>query len=225
MTNGDLAKGSADNLPKKRNYNGKLSLKTLDRKIKRVYDNIKQEIKVHDHSIPSFLPTRDGAAGDMKHLTGIAQGDSETTRDGQQINIKSLQVKGQMYLDTAIQSSTVRLIIFVDKNFLGSGVPSALNLLDGTGYFGTPQAPYVMRNRKERERFKILFDKVYSLNTNGANTLPINIYRRLNMKSTFSGINATDTGKNNIFLIAISGQAMDDRPTLDLLSRVSFTDS
>lgn len=219
---GDLAKGSNDK-SKGKWKKGKPTLKKLERRIQNVYKNIAQEIKVHD-SAYTFLPDRDGSALDMYALSAIAQGDTDITRDGLKIKAKSIQVKGQVYMDNAIQSSTVRCVIFCDRNY-ENGVPPTCAQLFESGYFGTPSAPYSMRNRKERERFDIIYDKLFTLNNTGANTLPFNIYKRLNKVITYSSTSNSDYGKNQLWMAWISGQAEADKPTVNCVNRLSFTDS
>lgn len=219
---GDLAKGSKD-VNKKWNRKSKPTLKKLDKKINKVYRNIAQEVKVHDNAY-NFLPDRDGSSANIYCLSAIAQGDSDVTRDGNKIKYKSLQLKGQVYMDLDIQSATVRLVIFVDRNFENGVPPTCANLLDGS-VFGTPQAPYAMRNKLERERFKVIYDKLFTLNQNGANTLPFNIYRRLGNIGTYSDTTNSGYGKNMIYMAWISGQADIDKPTVNCVKRLAFTDS
>lgn len=220
---GDLAKGSKDVL-KKWNRKGKPTLKKLDKKINKVYKNIAQEVKVHDNAY-QIQPDRDGSASNIYCLSAIAQGDTDVTRDGNKIKYKSLQLKGQLYQNIGgVQSSTVRLIIFIDRNFENGVPPTCANILDGS-VFGTTQAPYAMRNRLERERFKVIYDKLFTLNQTGANTLPFNIYRRIGNIGTYSDSTNSGYGKNMIYMAWISGQESDKKPTVNLVKRLAFTDS
>lgn len=219
-----LADGSKSRINRKAKYK-KPTLQRLEKRIKNVYKNIKQEIKIHD-SVYTFNPSRDNSTGDnIRALTAIAQGDTDITRDGNQINVKSIQVKGQIYMDVAVgQSQTVRMIIFRDNNYLNATVPTPAMILEPTA-FGTSDAPYGMRNRRERDRFKVIYDKLFTLNTSGANTLPFNIYRRVNTKTTFADVTNSAYGKNSFWLMVISGAGATGRPTVNSISRVSFTDS
>jgi len=208
-------------------YNKKKpTLERLDKRISNVYRNIRQEIKVHD-AIYTLNPTRnDSAAANMRALTAIAQGDSDITRDGLQINVKSIQVKGQIYMNLGAgvtQSQSVRMLIFRDNNYLNASVPTPSMLLESTP-FGTADAPFGMRNRKERERFKIIYDKLFTFSNNGTNTQVFNIYRRVNAKTTFSDTTNSSYGKNSFWLLMVSGQDT-TLPTANVISRVSFTDS
>jgi len=219
---GDLAKGSYD-VKKKYNRKGKPTLKKLDKKINRVYKNIAQEIKVLD-SAYTFLPDRDGSATNMYALSAVAQGDTDITRDGLKIKMKSIQIKGQVYQDLDVQSSTVRCLVFIDRNYENGVPPTCAQLLEN-GYFGTPSAPYSMRNRKERERFKVIYDKLFTLNKDGANTLPFNIYRRLSNVGTYAGTTNSEYGKNMVWMCWMSGQADIDKPTVNCVTRLAYTDS
>lgn len=204
----------------------KPTLQRLEKRIENVYRNIKQEIKVHD-SVYTVNPTRnDSAANNMRALTAIAQGDTDITRDGLQINVKSIQVKGQIYMNLGggvTQSQSVRMIIFRDNNYLNGTVPNPSMVLE-SGPFGTSDAPFAMRNRRERERFKIIYDKLFTFSNNGTNTQVFNIYRRVNTKTTYADITNSAYGKNTFWLLLVSGQDT-SLPTANVISRVSFTDS
>lgn len=220
-----LADGSKNRINPSRKSK-KPTIKRLAKRIQNVYKNLKQEMKIHD-TVINFTPSWDNSDVNLKALCGIAQGDSDITRDGLQINVKSIQVKGIIYMNpnTGNQSSTVRMIIFRDNNFLNNLLPTPAMLLESG--FGGVLAPFAMRNRRERERFKVIYDKLFTLNNNGANTLPFNIYRKVNTKVTYNDVNNGSWGKNQFFILFLSGYASTDanRPTVQYLSRVAFTDS
>lgn len=219
---GDLAKGSYDE-KKKRTHKGKPTLKKLAKRIDNVYKNIAQEVKVLD-AVYEFQPDRDGSSSDMYALSAVPQGDTDITRDGLKIKMRSIQVKGQIYQNSAIQSSTVRCLIFYDKNYENGVPPTCADLLEA-GVFGTNEAPYAMRNRKTRERFRVIYDKLFTLNNTGANTLPFNIYRRLSNIGSYSSTGAADYGKNMLWMCWISGQSVTQKPNVQVVTRLSFTDS
>lgn len=144
-------------------------------------------------------------------LTGMAQGDTESTRVGDSIMPKSLQAKLKLMFDTTNPSENVRVVIVKDKDNNVGTPPGYTQVYQMT-------APYTLRSMDYPKRFKVLYDKIFTCNT----TKPVvNIdwyYKYKMMKDfkgnytrgdhiTFTGQLDTDTARSHVYLMLISSHA------------------
>lgn len=79
------------------------------RRLERVQAGRKPERKVHDVATTGFVGATQ--AGVSSHLTEINTGDTVSTRDGNQINIKSLWVRGSVNWGGTNTRDEIRIII------------------------------------------------------------------------------------------------------------------
>ena len=158
----------------KRNYKKNPTTRTLNKKIKKMQKQ--QELKYHDSwklieaaaepsaSLPASLPVL---------LNGIPLGTSSIDRIGSSVTATSLSFRGFLYVpnlqtieneDDLSRVPLVRMIIFWDESardvpgIYGNPFASQETLLDKATGADTIFCPY---NRSTRNRFKILYDKVY----------------------------------------------------------------
>jgi len=190
-----------------------------------------QEMKFADTAYTTDFTT----AGAIVHLSSVAQGDTESTRDGNMITATSLQYVMDMSLasptsSTAFSSRICRVIIFQDKQQAGDTSPSVTNVLttaDPTSFYQTVT----------RGRFKIYFDRYFTVrpftysNASPANTglqvaklykgkiafkYPLNIH--------YNGSAGTDIQRNGLYMLLITSveEANDHN---DIKVRLNYKDS
>ena len=158
----------------KRNYKKNPTTRTLNKKIKKMQKQ--QELKYNDNwekiqacnapsgTFPLSLP---------RLLNGLQLGTSAIERIGSTVTATSLSFRGFMYVpnlqtieneDDLSRVPLVRMIIFWDESardvpvIMGSPFSSQETLLDNGTTADSVFCPY---NRSTRNRFKILYDKVY----------------------------------------------------------------
>ena len=158
----------------KRNYKKNPTTRTLNKKIKKMQKQ--QELKYNDNwklikaaadpsaTLPLSLPVL---------LNGITLGTSAIDRIGSSVTATSLSFRGFLYVpnlqnidneDDLSRVPLVRMIIFWDESardvptIMGEPFSSQETLLDKATGADTIFCPY---NRSTRNRFKILYDKVY----------------------------------------------------------------
>lgn len=108
----------------------------------------------------------------LQSLTLVTQGDSDTTRDGDKIHMRSISVIGYI-VNTTTQVVGSRLIIF---QWLGQDVPGATDIIVPTG--GSADAYTWVRghyNHDHRHLFRILYDRRILLGGSTNANLPTNI--------------------------------------------------
>lgn len=207
------------------------------RRIKRLEHNF--EVKYFNSSYTTPLV----AAGDVFPLTNIAQGDTALTRDGNDITLRSVRVIGSVSLSSDVPQSvagsqTYRMIIFQDKQQVADTDPAVTDVLLTAGVYSPYNYPAV------KERFKILHDKLYTLNPQGAIAqfdAGIRQHQRNHnlwvfptvKKMMFNGASATDYQKGGLFMLLIvdnlqqtvmAGGA-DDVVTPNIQWQVSYNDN
>lgn len=154
-------------------------------------------------------------------LSGIAQGDGETQRNGDKVKLSSISIKGLLQLDIAsdpLSRAMVRIILINDKVSNGIAPTAAQLLLTNTiyGHYNPDNCP---------SRFKILSDKVYNMNLDKTNQIYWRLYENLSHHLTFTGIteNQADANTGHIYLYVITDLQVNT--TLDFNSKLTFVDN
>ena len=159
-----------------------------------------KERKFSDIGVRGF---QSSDAGGFTLLHAPTLGSDYTNRVGRKTNCKSLYIRGKLEITKSatmalatVGSTLNRLIIFLDSQPNGAA-PAVTDLL-------VSASPSSQLNANNRDRFRILKDKVYGLdacaidntgvnaeNSWGRTIIPIKVYKKLNLETIF---NATDDG-------------------------------
>lgn len=151
-------------------------------------------------------------------LNNIVQGDSDDSRDGQSMRMKSVQCDGTIARGSV--DCNVKLLWVLDlQPPLGAPVYSTMF----ASVAGDITAS--LRNLDNRSRFIILKEQQFYLTSNNPHRI-INYYRKLDAKVFYSDATATYTSvrKNGLFMMAICNQATNG-PTLNCKNRIRFIDN
>jgi len=135
-------------------------------------------------------------------LNGVAQGDSNESRDGSSVKMLSLYIKGYVNINSSTSRSIVRLVVIHDK--VPDGVaPNASEVFDANDVNAMYNTEYM------GTKYTILCDKTYSVSDGGNNNRPFKIYKKLNNKIRFSGTGSaiTDISQGALWLYVISDEA------------------
>lgn len=219
----------------KRTTRGPSTKGTLTQQVKslqRVVRNLAPEIKYVDNSVGASNITSGGA---VVHLTAIAQGDTQGTRTGNTVYVKSLSIIGRWSRasDVALGvNNAYRIIVFVDKEQIADTAPSVSDVVAGSPI---PQFP----NLDNLERFRVLYfgpiKEAARMQTDAdafvlgtpSTTPTVNMYFKVNLKPnikvSYNGSASTDIEKNGIYIGFISNDIQD---TIDTVAtcRVGYTD-
>lgn len=150
-------------------------------------------------------------------LTDIGQGDTDQSRDGDQLAIRSIEVNWAFI--TADVTNLCRLIVF---QWYPATVPTSSNVLAYSGAnILNPLAPY---NHDSRFQFKILLDVRSTVSTNDA----IRSYRRYikgGMKRKIQYIAGSATAAANmIYVMYMSDSGLTTHPALSYSIKVNYND-
>ena len=190
----------------------------------------KPQLKYVDQTLAATEANYDSVVQSL--LNGMAVGDTDITRDGQQIVMNSLQIKGLITCGTESTGAVVRYIIVLDR------YPNETNIALSSVYDSSSAASdiYALKARggSAPDRFKILLDQVVLLSDldGGSGDVPkhhyFNHFLRLAEIGQFNDHgtgNADDFQKGAITLFCLSNVANASvGPTIEFKSRVTYFD-
>jgi len=126
----------------------------------------------------------------------LAIGDDNTTRDGRQCTIKSVQIKGSVrYVDGSVESTRCRTMLIWD-NANNSASTTSAQLI---GAALTATTSYSFPTVDNAQRFTILWDNALSLgqfnntatiSSDGGAHAIVDYYKKLNLVTQYSGTSA-----------------------------------
>lgn len=178
---------------------------------------VNSEKYANDVSITSAIP----ATGTVVALTDIAQGDTDITRTGNSIFVRSVFLRGSLTSSADDATGTVvRIILFSDTQQTSDTAPSAASVLSGVDI----DAPL---NRTTAGRYNIMWDMMFNMplqSDSGVNIRQVKRFQSLRHHVRYNGAASTDIQKNGIYLLLLSNQAT-NTPTPNLTARVMYHDN
>lgn len=168
--------------------------------------------------------------GTITALNLIAVGDDNTTRDGRQVTIKSVQLHGMVYPEDTNSGPTKARVVLVWDNAVNSGALPAIT--DIFAVIGGNAFPLV----NNANRFTILVDRTFSCGimqdtatqavAGCPNTFECEIYKSLGAVTQFSGTTAAIGSIQNggLYLVTMGSTAAGNGATLIASTRVRFVD-
>lgn len=165
----------------------------------------------------TLTPAIDGTLGGPLLLSEIANGDDNTTRDGNTISHLGTFMKGQVFMNPAatVTHARIRVMIVRQKNNQTPAFVGVLKTATLDSYYSDAF----------NTLSKVVYDKTFFINDElPAKPIKIAVMKKFNIK--YSGANGTDVAANNLYMMAICDQAVaGDRPTVAVQMRLRYTDS
>ncbi len=159
------------------------------------------------------------AAGTVSPITqGIIQGDTVSTRDGNQIVVHQVVFRHQL-IASAASLVAQRVIVFSDTMADGA-TPAVADVLDSASFI----TGYNVANAQER-RFHIIHDQFVTSSSTGQNFNAMHTWTfKLNKKVTYNAATnvAGANGRNSLFVLFIADSAI---ASYGLSYEVKFTDA
>lgn len=183
--------------------------KPFYRKVKRVFNSIAEK-KYYPYDNTSTVST----TGNMLFLSSIPQGDTDTTRDGDSIYIRSIQINFTVaYADAYNQ---LRFILF---QWLPQTTPTLADILLHPTY------PTIsVFNHDSRRNYRILKDRRCIVDADDPTCmLKIYSYNKFIRKIQYTG--GTTVGNNNIYCLAVSDSNVVNDPSISWSGKINFTDA
>lgn len=159
--------------------------------------------------------------GNIYNISDITQGAQVTQRLGQQVTLKSIDLRMSFSINANVNQAQIRCILFLDKQgYNAAAVTDVLQAgLVGTSY--TDICPYEWNYRK---RFRILHDEVVPLTKGGSNAYSFR-HVKLGLNINSQHIGASTTFTNQLYLIFIGSETnVLNISSFQYYSRIEFTD-
>lgn len=188
----------------------------------------RQELKYSDIASTTYAGD---TTGSVTALNLLAVGDDNTSRDGRQVCIKSVQLKGfvRPYDQATVTPQKGRLMLVWDNAVNSGSIATIAQILSAS----TANAFPLVDNAN---RFTILYDKSFCLAaTNDAassyaigspNILDINVYKKINQITQYSGTTAAIGSIQNggLLMVTVGDKTATNGCTFEIASRIRFTD-
>ncbi len=196
---------------------------TFGARVKKIINRSK-ELKFVETDTSTNTPI--GGTGLVILISGIAEGDTSLTRDGEVAEIASIELKVKLQGDAdAIAGSENRIILVRAVKNIEGVLPSIDEVLATDSTFSFP-------DQDSRGDFKIYLDRtVLQQSPNVATHTRISYfeyYKRFKtpLKITFDGANATiaDAERGHWFIILLTNVGTGLQPTFRVASRIRFID-
>jgi len=165
--------------------------------------------------------------GTVTLLNGVAVGDDYTSRDGRQITIKSVQVRGRCQPIDAGTLPTHARVLLVWDNAASGGAPTIAQILSASTSNSFPLVD-------NQARFTILRDmsffvggvsntatQAYAMSPTGH---IVDTYLRIGQITQFNGTGATNIANGALYMVTIGDQAAGDGAQFSLATRVRFSE-
>jgi len=189
-----------------------------------------QEVKVSDKGDSGSAASIDWIGFTPVDLTNIAQGDTDATRDGDTIILKSVEWS-MLYKynnsstlgDLKGSGNVVRFILFRWHPLSSDVSPTLAKIIQYTAVSYAPHAPL---NHDGRDQFDILIDKVIVLDGFSKAFVNFKGLQKLDSKLQFKASTTDGSGKLYFTCLSDAVSGTGPYPTLEsYLIRVSYTDS
>ena len=217
------------------------STKNQVQKLKKDLNKLKKvatpEVKVHDTDVTN---SDIGTALEITPVSLIAQGDDDSSRDGDQILGKKLYIRGFLFHDTDtggtdVDGVLVRCMLVQDmEQAPNASIFTATDLLQANNLESHYQSD------TDHQRFRVLYDKVHYLGpkfistassiayASGVDKKMIVINKKIDKKMYFNGTASTQAsaGKGKLYwCMMIDDQGANGTVSFNGTSRLTFQDS
>ncbi len=187
---------------------------------KKALSMLNVEYKFHDVQLTSTTLTDVPL---IVQLTNIAQGDTETTRDGAQIKLTRLTLRYRLQASGTPQKNQIRVILVHDKQ-TNQSIYAIGDLLQDTTAIDNLISP---NNLDNKFRFKVLYNKVHTTSLGSVSGF---LYKEINMELDMrirfdaSTPDITDLTSSSLSIVFIDNEAVNGS-ALTLFSRLRYVDN
>lgn len=179
---------------------------------------LKQLVNSEEHYKDFQFNNTFSTTGDIQLMSGIAIGDTDITRSGNKVLFKDLVFRGNVNASNLSTNTTVRMILFIDKECDGV-TPTVTQLLQQASV----HSPLNMDFSK---RFVILKDQLMSFSNVGTLERVFKTYKVLNFHGFYDGstVAIADCKENQIFSLFISDTTVNN-PGYSYWARIKYYDN
>ncbi len=183
------------------------------RKVTRLEKKVRPEVKRLDSGILVLTPA---IAGLMNHMSAVAQGNTEQSRDGLKIQAIGFTLRFHITTHLTATITAVRIMVIRDNRQEESVIPSVLDVLLSAD-------PFSQNSRVNPKRFSVLYDYTVSLNNLARTGVVKHTFKKFQTPMQFIGAAGSTMTRNGIYILTI-GSVGANLPTVRLSFRLFFTD-
>ncbi len=186
---------------------------------KKALSMLNVEFKNHDVPTAATIPD---ATGTIQQLTNINQGDTTNTRDGAQVKLTSIFIRGNIKQNASATQTVVRLMLVLDKQTNQTIYTLADLLQDVTA----SDSVLSVNNLDNKHRFIVLWDRSFSLSDSGRQVIAFKFHKKLNLKIRYdnTGNGIADLTSYSLSLVRLSDEAT-NVPSLRSITRIRYVDN
>jgi len=199
----------------------KKSLNTTQvRQVKKIIDKVGE---TKHHTLVTGLTSVDALTPHNVCLSLVSQGDNDSQRNGDKIDVKNLNIRLRMLYPNNTASdplnSNFRVMVIQDKNYNTASAVTALHVL--TAVTNTSQ-----RNVDHLKSKVVLFDKLYQLDRAGptAKTVIIKPNLKFLKRGIQYAVSSTTDQTGGIYLLIINDQNSVTDNQIEYSARMTYTD-
>lgn len=182
------------------------------------------ELKWIDVNSTSAFAATTGVAA-LTLLNGCSLGSDATNRVGRKIQMKSIQMRMSCLATTANAARFAGRVMVVYDSQANAAAPTQADIFQAATSWHSPM------NLNNRERFKVIFDKLFTVDSlTGSNTDPwiCKKFKKLpNLETIFNSGNAGTIGDiqtGSMYLVTLATGEATTTPGLVFYSRIRFAD-
>jgi len=158
------------------------------------------------------------STGTLTKISSIPQGDTDSTRDGDQLLVTRISLRGTLANSSSDLTNVMRVIIFKwMQDDASAGPVSATDILQSL----SPYSPYD-RDGLRAKKFIVLLDRFLTTSLQGPAIMKYDYDSKHDFKISYSA--GAVTGYSNIYVLQISDSSGIPHPTGSWISRVWFND-
>lgn len=198
-------------------YNKKYSVAQIASTAYRGMRMLKGIVNAERKFVDVTLVTALSNTGDITQLNPLAEGATESTRNGLSVLMKNLFIRQALYMNSAARIEFIRLIVFVDSQQVGDTAPAVTDVLETASYVSP-------LNRQAAGRFSILYDHVHSFSITGSQCGFLKLNIPVNLHAKYNGAASTDIQKNGVYILRIESEAT-NHASGNMYSRINYYDN
>ncbi len=155
-------------------------------------------------------------------LSNLAVGDTNITRDGNQVKFTNIQLKYFFTINASAVNTCCRILLVLDKQTNGSIFAGNI-LLKNVTVNDNVNSPY---DENHRRRFRILYDRVHDLSDNGNQIGRGRKFIKVNIPVRYVGAagDITDLSEHSLALVHMATETT-NTPVLNAFCRLLFVDN
>jgi len=161
------------------------------------------------------------SGGTVTLISNIGQGVDDTQRIGNTLHLRSLYLNLLIKQTNTSVEDTVRVIVLRDRQ--NYNTPSINDILE-PGVLSTGLASLAQYNHYYMSRFKIIYDKIFTITPGGGEVIRIKKWLPLFCDSHYIG--ASTVFKNQIYLVTVGDNTnILTLPTMNCSARIIYRDN